>query len=105
MSATPKKALLFLIMFLSITLIYKIVGEITLERGNARSFTTELDYAIPFVPQMAMFYISLYAGFWIVPIIMPEISYKYFFKIVLATFIAFFVCSIIYLIIPSTYNN
>ncbi len=105
MNATAKKALLFLAMFLSITLIYGVVGEITLERGNARSFTTELDKAIPFVPQMAMFYISLYAGFWMVPIILNEISYTYFFKIVLATFIAFFICSIVYLIIPSTYNN
>ncbi len=105
MNATAKKALLFLAMFLSITLIYRAVGEITLERGNARSFTTELDYAIPFVPEMSVFYLSLYAGFWMVPIILPEISYKYFYKIVLATFVAFFICSIIYLIIPSTYNN
>ncbi len=105
MNPTTKKAVLFLVMFLSITLIYRVVGEITLERGSARSFTTELDKAIPFVPQMAVFYLSLYLGFWTIPIIFQEISYAYFTKIVLATFIAFFFCSIIYMIIPSTYNN
>lgn len=105
MGLTTKKALLFLAMFLVISLVYKIVGEVTLERGNLCSFTTELDKAIPFVPQMSVFYLSLYAGFWFVPIVLTEISYKYFSKIVLATLITFFICSIIYLIIPSTYNN
>lgn len=105
MNTTAKKAILFLVMFVIVVFVYRTVGEATLERGNARSFTTDLDRAIPFVPQMAVFYLSLYVGFWVPPIVIKKISFAYFLKIVIATFITFFICSIIYFIIPSTYNN
>src|SRR3990172_7936458 len=100
MSATAKKFLLYLAVAATFGLFYELVAMLTLERSGVASFFTSWDAAIPFVPETAFFYFSLYVLFWLPPILSPAVSYKEFKVIALATLAVFGASFAIYLECP-----
>lgn len=84
--------------------IYRLVGELTLDRSFGTNLMIPLDEKIPFWPETVIFYLSIYL-FWLPPILSTSVSVKEFWKIVLAVGIALLIGFILHFIIPAAYNR
>lgn len=103
MSETAKKFLLYLVVAMTFGLFYELVAMLTLERSGVASFFTSWDAAIPFIPETALFYLSLYVLFWLPPILSPAVKYKEFKTMAVATLAVFGASFVVYLACPFAY--
>ncbi len=103
MSSIRMKALLFVFTVVLMMSLYEKVAVHTWARAQNNYFETRFDQAIPFVPKTIVFYMSLYALYWLPPILARAISYLEFTRIIEATIIIFTVSATVYLIVPSIY--
>lgn len=102
MSATQKKALLFITVLAIIGIAYRLVSMLTIGGSQIEILKIPADDWIPFAPWMVLFYVCVYL-FWIPPILSSLVSYCEFKKILISATVSFAVMFLIYFIFPCSY--
>lgn len=102
MVAVAKKVLIYLATFAILGAAYSHIGVVTLERSSQLSLLTPLDEAIPFVPEMAFFYVSVHL-FWLPAVLMPSFTPREFVRLAATMSIAFLLALAAHYYVPSAY--
>lgn len=99
---TFKKAIICIAFLILVAWIYTRIGYATLERSKGLSLLTPLDVALPFIPEMVFFYVSIHL-FWVVPVFTRSVTVSDFFRFIALAGETFFWCFVIHCLMPSLY--
>lgn len=102
MISVAKKALIYLATFAILGAAYSHIGFVTLARSSELSLLTPLDEAIPFIPEMAFFYVSVHL-FWLPAVLMPSFLPREFIRLATTMSVAFLLALAVHYYMPSAY--